>query len=110
VERPLLIAAYYCEFWHTAAKLMSGGGGLSRRACGQGYRVEFAGRPQVIAFLFRFSIRTRCRGSSSGALSARDQSAGLHYQMAEPSRPEPCDKVVRPSKKSVLHYIAARLL
>ena len=40
VERPLLIAAYYCEFRHTAAKVMSGAGGLSRRACGQGCRVE----------------------------------------------------------------------
>jgi len=29
VEQPLLIAAYYCEFWHTAAKVISGAGGLS---------------------------------------------------------------------------------
>ena len=47
VERPLLITAYHCEFRHTTTKVMSGAGGLSRRACGQDCLVEFAGRPQA---------------------------------------------------------------
>jgi len=82
VERPLLIAAYYCEFRHIAAKVMSGAGGLSLRACGQGCRVKLAGRPQVrpplAVFLLQCSSRIRCRGAGSGTLSARDKSAGLH--------------------------------
>ena len=114
MERPLLIVAYHCEFQHTAAKVMSGAGGLSRRACGQGCCVELAGRSQARppppAFLLQFSSRIRYRGAGSGTLSARDQSARLHYQIAQPSRPEPCAQAVRLSKKPVLYDIGNRLL
>ena len=184
MERPLLIAAYYCEFQHTAAKVMPGAGvtikivrsedcqrGLSHRASGAttgktytacifasvlqlnkvprrqfwytlcprtecqaslsdnstweartlclscssvegGGLQNEEGRQKraceritakacAACSLRQFSRRTKYRGASSSAPPAREQSARFHYQIAQPSRPEPCAQAVHPSKRPV---------
>ena len=65
---------------------------VKKRAC-----ERTTAKASAACSLRQFSGRTKYRGASSGTPPSRKQSARFLYQIAQPSRPEPCAQVVRPS-------------